>query len=135
MTAYSVYRQDDEPEPPSAARRPALCAPTYRRSGGAAAALAAGATVSDREAADDSAVPVVLQLPDLSVLDDETPWHLALGGRAAVLGRHNPRGIVRTVVDLVAQEEPRRRRSTKRRAGRATRPRLPPAIKPTIRPR
>lgn len=81
MTAYSVYRQDDEPEPPSAARRPALSAPTYRRSGGAAAALAARATVSDREASDDSAVPVVLQLPDLSVLDDESPgiWHWVAG--------------------------------------------------------
>jgi len=37
--------------------------------------------MSDHEAADDSAVPVVLQLPDLSVLDDETPgiWQWVAG--------------------------------------------------------
>ena len=81
MTAYSVYRQDDEPEQPPAARRPALGAATYRRTVGATAALATSAATSEAETADDSAVPVVLQLPDLSVLADESPgvWHWVAG--------------------------------------------------------
>lgn len=81
MTAYSVYRQDDEPEHPSSAPRRALGAATYRRPVGTAAALATSAAKSDAETGDDSAVPVVLQLPDLSVLADESPgiWHWVAG--------------------------------------------------------